>query len=481
MNTGFAKSTGNTIGVFLEALLLFLIAVAGQASIAAAQSGGTFTATGSMSSARVGHTATLLPNGKVLIAGGTGLYFSSLSLTSAELYDPATGTYTVTGDMTTGRSGHTAALLPDGQVLIVGGASGGATVSAELYDPGTGVFTSAGNAGSRVSVTTALLNDGKVLIIETGSTTGGVSFPTFAELYDPSTGTFTATGNMIVGHLAPTATLLPNGKVLVSESVGFIYGGTEYGAAEIYDPVAGTFSLAGDQMLSTAGGTSTLLTDGKVLLAGGYSDGGALSGAVVYDSSTGIFTVIGNMTTGRFSQTASLLPDGTVLIAGGGGFDFKNLASAEIYDPRTGAFAAAGNMISPRLVHTATLLDDGRVLIAGGLGQVGTGRYLPQSLGTAELYTSCSVNNGATCPPDPWQQAIAQMKASAGTDSLSFWQWAWYWQNTPAFDGAPAGFGVAGSISSSILEQIIADGGGDPFLNVSAEQWVLYFRQVAHR
>jgi hypothetical protein len=149
MNTGFAKSTGNTIGVFLEALLLFLIAVAGQASIAAAQSGGTFTATGSMSSARVGHTATLLPNGKVLIAGGTGLYFSSLSLTSAELYDPATGTYTVTGDMTTGRSGHTAALLADGQVLIVGGASGGATVSAELYDPGTGVFTSAGNAGSR--------------------------------------------------------------------------------------------------------------------------------------------------------------------------------------------------------------------------------------------------------------------------------------------------------------------------------------------
>jgi hypothetical protein len=77
-----------------------------------------------------------------------------------------------------------------------------------------------------------------------------------------------------------------------------------------------------------------------------------------------------------------------------------------------------------------------------------------------------------------WQQAITAMKTAAGTDSLNFWQWAWYWQNLPAFDGAPAGFGVAGSISSSILEQIIADGGGDPFLNVSAEQWVLYFRQV---
>jgi Kelch motif len=236
MNTGFAKSTGNRIGAFLEALLLFLIAVAGQASIAAAQSGGTFTATGSMTSARAGHTATLLLNGKVLIAGGDG------PGASAELYDPSTGTFAPTGNMITARRFHTATLLADGRVLIAGGFAGlsnSPTASAELYDPSTGTFTALGDvslATSQAVHTATLLGNGKVLIAGIGAN---------AELYDPATGTFTVTGAYAGSYAGPpvidTATLLPEGKVLITGCDCF----ASAPVIELYDPGTDTFSLTG--------------------------------------------------------------------------------------------------------------------------------------------------------------------------------------------------------------------------------------------
>ena len=378
MNTGFAKSTGSRIRAFLEpnfVLLLFFIAVAGQASIALAQSSGAFTATGNMTTARAGHTATLLPNGTVLIAGGSGS-------ASAELYDPTTGTFAPTGNMITARTTHTATLLADGRVLITGGfvgLSNSPTASAELYDPSTGTFTALGDvslATSQAVHTATLLGNGKVLIAGIGAN---------AELYDPAAGTFTVTGAYAGSYTGPplvdTATLLRDGRVLITGCD--CSGGTAAPVIELYDPGTNTFSRTG-----TVNGmvrwwvdvnTATLLMNGKVLVAGS-DEYDFPANADVYDPSTGIFTGIGNSVAPHEFSTATLLPDGTVLIAGSQLPGGASLASAELYDPETGAFYAAGNMTAPRFSHTATLLRDGTVLVAGGISG------WPTPISSAELY-----------------------------------------------------------------------------------------------
>ncbi len=284
-----------------------------------------FHLTGSMTVPRVAHTATLLSDGRVLIAGASG-YGGDL-VASAELYDPATGTFTKTGSMTTGRDDHTAALLSDGRVLIVGGEGYEASASAELYDPKAGAFT--------------------------------------------------ATGPPITARYSHTATLLADGRVL-------IVGGSNHddpgvrrvaSSAELYDPATGAFSQTGSTTTDRVDHKATLLTDGRVLIAGGsWRDGSA----EVYDPKTGTFTRTGSMTTDREFHTATLLSDGRVLIAGGRAVT-ANLASAELYDRKTGAFSPAGSMTSYRYLHTSTLLSDGRVLIAGGATGMG-------QLASAEMY-----------------------------------------------------------------------------------------------
>jgi hypothetical protein len=428
-------------------------------SIAFAQTAGTFTPTGHMTTPRFLHAATLLADGRVLIAGGQmivgkgpnlGLGLSLQALASAEIYDPSTGVFTPTGAMTTPRVSPSATLLPDGRALIMGGGPG-----AELYDPNTGTFRAITSAAAGSSWAT-LLNNGKVLIINGRS----------AQLYDPVTDTSTATGGRTTDFV-DTATLLPNGKVLIT--TGNPEGPPPYlSSAELYDPSIGSFAPAGYTTVNHSGPTATLLPNGTVLLAGGdIGDGdGASRVAEVYDSDTGTFSITDTMIIGREQSTATLLADGTVLFAGGH-LAPQNITSAELYDPITGTFAATGNMVTGRELYTATLLKDGRVLIAGGDDE----RYwVPETiLSSAELYTTV---------PDPWRPAATALKAFAGTNSLNFWQWAWFWQRSPTFSGAPAGFGVIGSIddSSGMIDKIIAASGGGGFQNVSAEQWVSYLR-----
>jgi hypothetical protein len=362
--------------------LFLLLLLLSDTRITSAQSRGTFVSAGNMTTARISHTATLLPNGKVLIAGGSepvpGQRWNTLA--SAELFDPDTGTFTATGNMTTRRSGHAATLLADGRVLIVGGDADGDANSgtAELYDPSTATFTPTGNMDVRVVSAATLLDNGKVLI------TGAHPL-----LYDPSTGTFASAGEYAQadiknpygpsgGWYAPTLSL-PNGKVLIAGEP----------STELYDPVTGTFTLAGTMATRPWGAipwyiegrTGTLLTNGQVLLAGGeHEDLGYFAEAELYDPATGTFTAIGNMTRNRDDHTATLLRDGTVLLAGAqyGGV----VASTELYDPATDTFSRSADMIFGRFFHTATLLMDGRVLIAGGY----TGWPATPNSFTAELY-----------------------------------------------------------------------------------------------
>jgi len=339
-----------------------------------------FVLTGSMTSARQEHTATLLNNGNVLVAGGVNL---GGVLASAELYDPATGTFTATGSMISVGYDHTATLLNNGQVLIAGGyTAAGLGTSAELYDPATETFTATGSMTSaRVFHTATLLNNGKVLIAGGENATGSLAN---AELYDPATGTFTATGSMTSARISHTATLLNNGQVLIAG--GYTTGngiGADRASAELYDPATGSFTVTGSMTSARYDHTTTLLNDGNALVAGGDHNSGDLASAELYDATTGTFTATGSMISARYGHTATLLNDGNVLVAGGVDPSTSNgyLASAELYDATTGTFTATGSMTSVRDEDTATLLNDGNVLVAGGYKPDGS-----SSVASAELY-----------------------------------------------------------------------------------------------
>jgi len=300
--------------------------------------------------ARKAHTATLLPDGKVLIAGGRQ---TLAHLASADLYDPATGNFATTGLMTDRRSSHTATLLPNGKVLLTGGwversSKSGSSDTAELYDPALGVFTATETmARARSEHTATLLPNGKVLIVGGHTSTFDLStvfkkqprFLATAELFDPATRAFTATGSMAGPKARHTATLLPNGKVLI---VGGTAGSDHApsGTAELYDPATGVFAPSGSLAKPRSEHTATLLPNGKVLITGGVAeDGTPFASAKLYDPATGGIAPTGNLVHARSGHTATLLPDGKVLIVGGtDGRDQAHFGSVEIYDPATGVF-----------------------------------------------------------------------------------------------------------------------------------------------
>lgn len=367
--------------------------VTASATVTVTTSSSGFTPTGSLHEARGLHTATLLPDNKVLVAYGSnsGAYSNAtgyVGLSSIEVYDAGTGTFTeIVGEDGAGIFGHSATPLPNGKVLLAGGFVnsvwdyGGSTSynGTTLYDSATGVFSGTGNmTANRGGHTATLLANGKVLIAggadQDPTGTGLAS----AELYDPSTGTFTQTGSMAVGRFLHTATQLQNGRVLI---VGGVSTSTSdpVATAEVYDPATGIFTMTGAMATAREQHTATLLADGRVLIVDGTTSTGMgdlhpTATVEVYDPSTGSFSVTGSMAEARTLHTAMLLPNAKVLVAGGG----DENSTAEVYDPATGSFSITGGMEIGRSGHTATLLPNGSVLIAGG--------GIFAGLASAELY-----------------------------------------------------------------------------------------------
>ena len=322
---------------------------------------GTATTNGALGTARFQHTSTLLPNGKVLVAGGQ--IALNVPTSSAELYDPASGTWTATGPMNTARFYHTATLLTNGLVLVAGGEVGNGVVtnSAELYNPATGTWTLTGPMVSgRYADTATLLADGTVLA--TGGLTPGIT-PT-AELYDPVAGTWSLTGSLNFDRWGHVATRLPNGEVLAA---GGIFLGAIY-SAEVYNPATKSWALTGSLNALHVYDTATLLPNGKVMAVSGYYNPSAdltTNATEVYDPSTAMWTYGPLVNNGRAFHTATLLPGGEVVLVGGyNGTTY--LASIETLEQTNGSWTTINSMSNARALSTLTLLTNGQVLAAGG-------------------------------------------------------------------------------------------------------------------
>ncbi|PYE53158.1 Kelch repeat-containing protein [Deinococcus yavapaiensis] len=309
------------------------------------------------------HTATLLPNGKVLLTGGSN------EQTATELYDPATNTFVAGPNMTVNRREHTATLLPNGKVLIAGGFHIGdpyASRATDLYDPVTNTITPGPTLTvGRYDHSATLLQNGKVLIAS-GQGLGGTIL-TSTELYDPNTNTVTPGPTTIAARYSHTATLLPDGKVLIVGGDGT--NGRRWNTTELYDPATNTFAFGPTMSTGRTVHTATLLPNGKVLIAGGVGDD-YLRTTDMYDPLTNTLSRGPDMNSIHTWHTATLLPDGKVLMLGGITVDsaYNEFLQevTESYDPGANNFTVGPNILRARSFHTATLLSNGNVLVAGG-------------------------------------------------------------------------------------------------------------------
>ena len=321
---------------------------------------------GSMSTMRAAHTATLLPEGRILIAGGCTEHSCEGITATTELLDPSTGSSTPGPDMSEPRVGHTAATLPDGRILLIGGfGERDVTPTTDVFDPATNTIAPGLELSvPRADAVTLVLEDGSVLVA--GGYDGGESLAS-AEILAPGATAFAPAGSMATPRSRNTGVLLDHGRVLVLGGSGPDEGDL-LASAEIFDPAIGTWSRAGDMTVRRHKLAAVTLDDGRVLVLGGSDerDGfGRYRSTELYDPAARTFTAASDMAAPRYKHTFAVvrLVDGRVLVAGGA-------PTAELFDPATGAFETVpGGANADQSFSTAVVLPDGSVVVAGGYDQ----------------------------------------------------------------------------------------------------------------
>ena len=368
------------------------IAGTGALSIPASGPTETWSKVASLVTGRVKHTATLLRNGNVLIVGG--LDRANNALASTEIYNPTTNRWTSAGSLRTARLDHTATLLSSGKVLVAGGLHGpfpaGSLASAELYDPTTNAWSAAAPMlASRRGHTATLLADGRVLVV------GGLSLilreggyfpsqPAFAEIYDPQANHWSTTAAIAFSRYGQTATRLADGRVLVAGGRG---DAAILKSTEIYGATEDRWISAAPMGAARSGHVATLLRNGDVLVAGGVGEEPnfrpvTVTSGEIYDARTNLWVTVASMADVDVVNAATLLHNGRVLVVGSG------QSQPELYDPARNAWSRTGPSMGGH-VDTSTLLPEGRVLLVGGYGN--------ESLESVLVYDP----NGVAAIPSP--------------------------------------------------------------------------------
>ncbi len=434
---------------------------------------GSFTGTGGMQAGpRAQHDSVLLADGRVLVVGGHGT-ISGAALATAEVYDPSTGTWSAAGTMAQGRSGTTSNRLPDGRVLVAGGSLFGTMhASTEIWNPATLSFTPGPSMstprGGHVGITLA---DGRILVAGGATWTDTPVAAISAEIYDPSTNSWSATGSMLHRRLNHAAALLADGRVLVAGGGDGAPSGYRGGVlCEIYDPATGTFSAAASMAAPRGNFRVARLPDGRVLAVGGdrNATGAVIHAAEVYDPAADAWSPAGTTASGGTFPSLAVLADGRALAAGGtidaGAFSEAPGSGADLFDPATLSFAPLPPMTTVRRGHSATLLSDGTVLLAGGYVSHTTYPYWTPS---CELFVPAAANRdpvadaGADrtveCTGAVGGTAVTLDGGGSGDEDGDALSWSWTWSGGSATGVAPT---ISLPDGSHAITLVVADGKG---------------------
>ena len=353
----------------------------------------------SLNIGRSRHTMTALSSGKVLIAGGNDEWDSDI-LADTELYDPVKelGIWSKSSPMNVPRRDHTATRLPDGRVLVAGGLNWSDSYlnDAEIYNPDAGIW----NLTNPLSIkrnkhSSVLLADGQVLIAG-GTTTGGV-YLNSSEIYNPATGNWTSGGNFTTARIGATIVPLNTGNILLIGG----YNGNSLSSTQIYTPGSG---WSNGPSLGTArrSHTATILKDGRVLVVGGRDSAGSqLSSSEIYNPVSNTWGPTGSLQTTRDNHTAALLPDGRILVTGGFVGPNTFLSSSELYDPSSGNWSYTTSIADPRSEHTAVIISQCRFLLADNLTHLS---FNINGNGSSQNVLQMCTKSGSACgSADSWQ------------------------------------------------------------------------------
>ena len=451
---------------------------------------GSWTLVGDLNTPRAYHSSTQIDNNHILVTGGTML---DTDLNSAEILDLSTGLWENTASMNQKRRDHMATQLDDGRVLVAGGvvkttqADGSVSTqylsSVEIYDPTTASWSAAASMNSpRSNAIMIKLTDGRVLVAS-GNSVNYTSL-TSAEIYDPSADSWTPAGTMLsTASNRADATLLNNGKVFIGPGQpSYVFGPVNN--AQIYDPNSNTWIATAVMNTPRFYPSSTTLNDGTVLVAGGYIVTGEFWGfpvtdcnlpSEIYNPSTNSWQETGYMNVGRQSHQATRLPDGNVLAFGNNAWCQVFDDSAEMYDAATGTWSAASSTLLEHSSAGKTDLSDGKILLSGGI------RAGNVPFKVSEIYTPSGTP--PVSPPRGKYMHVADMESQSSL-SGSGTSWVAYLtftivdeNNNPVYDVL-----VSGKWNSGLADQCITDVNGQCTVDSSSwdrETWEFTVSDIA--